>query len=216
MRKAKTIFLFSLLVVVSLFFSACTQSASSGDVTPQDESQLQEILDAVANQTPAATSEEGTGGSPAADEGLALTQTAEAAVPTPIIPEATPTPSPTPTMTVVEVDLVVPSTYTLHKGEFPWCLARRFDIDATALLNANGGASLQYDPGDVLTIPTSAAAFQGERALMIHPDTYTVKSGDTFYSIACEYGDVWPEEIAAQNGMTLDATLTSGTTLNIP
>lgn len=215
MRKAKTIFLFSILVAVSLLFSACTQSASSGEVTPQDDSQLQEILDAVANQTPAA-SDDGTGGNPSADEGLAQTQTAQAVVPTPDVPEATAIPSPTPTMVVVEVDLVVPESYTLKKGEFPWCLARRFNVDATTLLNTNGLSGSQYFPGLKLTIPTGGAAFQGDRALVSHPATYTVKSGDTFYSIACHYGDVWPEEIAAQNGMSLDDALTSGSTLNIP
>lgn len=215
MRKAKTFFLFSLLVAVSLLAAACTQSASSGEVTPQDDSQLQEILDAVANQTPAATTEDGTGGNASADDGLALTQTAQADVPTPVVPTATPTPSPSPV--VVEVDLVVPTTYTLHKGEFPWCLARRFNISATTLLNANGlSSSSQYNEGLKLTIPTDAAAFQGERARASHPDTYTVASGDTFYSIACKYGDVWPEEIAAQNSMTLGDALTSGTVLNIP
>jgi LysM repeat protein len=217
MRKAKSIFLFSLLVAVSLIFSACTQSASSGEVTPQDDTQLQEILDAVANQTPAATDEnDGTGGNPSADEALAQTQTAQAAVPTPVVPQSTPTPSPTPTLVVVEVDLVVPETYTLHKGEFPWCLARRFNVDATTLLNTNGLSGSQYFAGLKLTIPKGGAAFQGERALISHPDTYTVKSGDTVYSIACDYGDVWPEEIAAQNGFTVGDALTAGTTLNIP
>lgn len=215
MRKAKTIFLFSILVAASLLVSACTQSASSGEVTPQDDSQLQEILDAVANQTPAA-SDDGTGGNPSADESLAQTQTAQASVPTPVVPESTPTPSPTPTLVVVEVDLVVPDTYVLQKGEFPWCLARRFNVDAMTLLNTNGLSGSQYYPGLKLTIPKGGAAFQGDRALVNHPASYTVKSGDTFYSIACHYGDVWPEEIAAQNGLTLGDALTSGTTLNIP
>lgn len=214
MRNAKTFFLFSLLVVVSLLASACTQSASSGEVTPQDDTQLQEILDAVANQTPAATTADGTGGGAAADEGLTQTQTAQADVPTPAVPTATEMPTPTPT--VVALDLAVPTTYVLQEGEFPWCLARRFDVDATALINANGLAgTAQYYEGLELTIPTGSS-FQGERALVNHPADYTVSSGDTFYSIACHFGDVWPEEIAAQNGMTLSDTLTSGTVLNIP
>ncbi len=218
MRKAKSIFLFSLLVAVSLIISACTQSASSGEVTPQDDSQLQEILDAVANQTPAATeADDGTGGSPSASDSLAQTQTAQASVPTPEVPTNTPEPTPVPTMAIVEVDLVVPETYTLHKGEFPWCLARRFNIDAVTLLNANGlSISGQYAPGLKLTIPTDGAKFQGARALVKHPATYTVAAGDTFYSIACDFGDVWPEQIAAQNGMELTDKLTSGTSLNIP
>jgi LysM repeat protein len=216
MKKAKTLFLFSVLITAGLLLSACTQSASSGEVTPQDDSQLQEILDAVANQTPAAPADDGTGGSPSDEDNLQLTQTAEAGGV--IVEPATPTPSPTPTLVPVDLDLVVPDTYTLKKGEFPWCLARRFNVDAVALLNANGlSASGSFKPGQQLTIPKNAGTFDGgQRSLVNHPATYTVKSGDTFYSIACHYGDVWPEEIAAQNNMSLSDTLTAGTTLNIP
>lgn len=218
MKKTKTILLVSVLVTAGLLLSACTQSASSGEVTPQDDSQLQEILDAVANQTPAASADDGSGGGPSDQESVQQTQTAQAEVPTPAVPEQDePEPTATPTIEPVEVDLVVPETYTLKKGEFPWCLARRFDIDAVTLLNANSlSTSGNYYPGLKLTIPQNASKFQGERARADHPATYTVQSGDSFYSIACKYGDVWPEEIAAQNNMQLDATLTSGTTLQIP
>ena len=217
MKKANKLFLFSVLIAVGLLLSACTQSASSGEVTPQDDSQLQEILDAVANQTPAAPADDGTGGNPSEEDNLKLTQTAEASEPS-VIVGIDPTPSPTPTLIPVDLDLVVPDTYTLQKGEFPWCLARRFNIDAVALLNANGlSASGSFSPGLKLTIPKTAATFDGgQRALVNHPATYTVKSGDSFYSIACHYGDVWPEEIAAQNNMSLSDPLSAGTTLNIP
>jgi LysM repeat protein len=67
-----------------------------------------------------------------------------------------------------------------------------------------------------LTIPQNAASFKGSRSLREHPTTYTVQSGDTFYRIACKFGDIYPEEIAAANGMTLKDELTTGMTLNIP
>ncbi|HAY84469.1 MAG TPA: hypothetical protein DCY42_05975 [Chloroflexi bacterium] len=213
MRKEKLIFLYSLLIVVSMIASACTQSASTGTVPTQEDEDIQTILDAIENQPKVEiTPTEGTGGG---DTGT--TTDAQATVvpsPQPLSPE--PSPTPEPTKVVISVDLTVPEKYTLKKGEFPWCLARRFNIDPTALMNANGLAGSSYSPGLVLTIPKSAAGFQGDRSLKNHPTTYTVGSGDTFYSIACEFGDVWPEQIAAQNGMALDDALPAGTTLDIP
>ncbi len=211
MRKANKFFLLS-VVVIALLLAACTQPASTGEVTPQENDQLNDILDAVASQTPAASSNDGTGGG--ANE---PSDAEETAVPSPVVPTEEPTEVPTATPVPIEVDLVVPSEYTLKKGEFPWCIARRFDIDAGALLTASGlTQSTPTYPGDVLKIPSSADAFNGTRALLTHPTDYTVKSGDTFYSIACKYGDVWPEEIAAQNGMEVTDSLSVGNTISIP
>jgi hypothetical protein len=39
---------------------------------------------------------------------------------------------------------------------------------------------------------------------------------ETFYSIACAFGDVDPSAIAAANGMAITAPLTTGKILNIP
>ena len=96
-------------------------------------------------------------------------------------------------------------------------LARRFDINPNQLLEANGmSAGSLYSPGMTLTIPQGASPFPGERALLTHPATYTVVSGDTIYGVACKYGDVWPEAIAAANGLVSPYTLTAGQTLQIP
>ncbi|MEJ2484450.1 MAG: LysM peptidoglycan-binding domain-containing protein [Anaerolineales bacterium] len=206
MRKEKVIFLYGLLIVLSIIASACTQSASTGNVPTQEDEDIQTILDAIENQ-PKVEMTPTTSDSETPEES------------TPEVPQAdvpTPTPTPEPTKEVVQVDLKVPKKYTLQKGEFPWCIARRFNIDPTTLMNANGLSGSSYSPGLVLTIPQDAAKFQGDRSLKNHPSTYTVKSGDTFYSIACVFGDVWPEEIAAQNFMELGDALTSGTQLDIP
>jgi LysM repeat protein len=110
-----------------------------------------------------------------------------------------------------------PETYTVHKGEFPYCLARRFNVNAGDLLSINGlAANTQVSEGTVLTIPQNSEWNAGERALKSHPTTYTVGVGDTIYSIACEFGDVDPKAIIAANGLTDPYTLTSGTELEIP
>ena len=109
-----------------------------------------------------------------------------------------------------------PATYTLHAGEFPYCIARRFDVDPGALLSLNGLSSGEVlQPGITLSIPATGS-FPGTRALQAHPTTYTVQVNDTFYSIACVFGDVDPSAIAAANGMAVTAPLTTGKVLNIP
>jgi LysM repeat protein len=112
-----------------------------------------------------------------------------------------------------------PSTYTLRRGEFPYCLARRFDVDPGELLARNNLTTAQaYNlaPGTVLSIPQSGS-FPGDRALRAHPATHTVASStDTLYSIACFYGDVDPAGIAQANNIAVDAALTTGQPLTMP
>ncbi len=111
-----------------------------------------------------------------------------------------------------------PGSYTLQQGEHPYCLARRFNINPSQLLSANGisEGTVLY-PGKVLTIPQSAGPFPGDRALKVHPTTYTVGSSNvTIYEIACLFGDVYPEDIASSNGLTLSSSLTTGQQLTIP
>jgi len=113
-------------------------------------------------------------------------------------------------------DYPVPDTYTLQPGEFPFCIARRFDIAPSALLSANGlsSSSMTY-PGTVLKIPKNAAHYNlGSRALRAHPTTYVVRSGDTANSVACLFGNVDPRAILAKNG--LQNSLPVGQSIQIP
>jgi LysM repeat protein len=72
-----------------------------------------------------------------------------------------------------------------------------------------------YPPGTLLRIPQTGS-FPGSRALLSHPATYPVVSGDTIYSVACIYGDVDPLAIASTNSLSSPYTLTPGTTIRIP
>ena len=122
-----------------------------------------------------------------------------------------------PTFVLPEPTPGLPETYTLQKGEFPYCIARRFDINPADLLNANGlGVNTQIQPGTVLNIPQSANPWPGERSLQNHPTNYTVRSGDTIFSIACQFGDVDPYMIALANELDEPYTLSAGDTLYIP
>ncbi len=107
-----------------------------------------------------------------------------------------------------------PLQYTVQSGETIYCLARRFDVDPEELPALNNYNYL-LNIGDVLEIPqTGSCPF--ERVILAHPDTWTVSEGETVYSIACEYGDVYPEAIIAVNGLKEPYELTPGQVLQIP
>ncbi|MDX9991639.1 MAG: LysM peptidoglycan-binding domain-containing protein [Anaerolineales bacterium] len=128
--------------------------------------------------------------------------------PTPIIPEPQPT-----------IETIRPTAYTLQKGEFPYCIARRYNLNPAELLALNNLGLAQSNilqPGLVLQIPAGAGPFITDRALQAHPAQYTVQQNDTIYSIACKYGDVDPVNIAAVNNLAAPYTLTVGTILQIP
>jgi LysM repeat protein len=114
---------------------------------------------------------------------------------------------------------VRPASYTLQSGEFPYCIARRFNVDPDELLSLSGLSSAQANSlssGTVLKIPQSGA-FPGSRALAAHPTNYTVVSSDeTIYGVACKFGDIDPAAIASANGISASAGLTAGQQLQIP
>lgn len=110
----------------------------------------------------------------------------------------------------------VPATYTIQADEFPFCIARRFDVNPGDLLAINGLDMESYLlPGFVLTLPKDSA-YIGERSLKAHPTDYTVQDGDTIGKIACSFGDVNPYNIYAINGLEQGSALTAGQVLHIP
>lgn len=115
-----------------------------------------------------------------------------------------------------------PPTYTLQSQEFPFCIARRYNLDPDSLIAQNGLSSgTIYYAGYQLNLSNVASPFPGVRALRPHPTTYTV-SGDadtTVYGVACKFGDLEPSAIVSANsstGITLNSALTVGQSLNIP
>ncbi|MCP4143069.1 MAG: LysM peptidoglycan-binding domain-containing protein [Chloroflexi bacterium] len=143
--------------------------------------------------------------------------------PTAVPEDATVTPEidPTLTPTAIVADPPVvgkPASYTLKKGEFPYCIARRFNVDPTELLNLNSLSSAQaqsLQPGLTLSIPQSGKAFPSTRALHAHPVSYTVPSNTTVYGIACFFGDVDPAAIVSRNNIANPNNVAAGTVLQI-
>jgi LysM repeat protein len=130
---------------------------------------------------------------------------------------AYPAPSETPIVYIEPTQGSLPTSYTLAPGEFPFCIARRFNVNINELLNLNGlTTSSATSPGQELQIPQTGNPFVGARALHDHPTTYKILSGDTFNIIACYFGDVSPEMIALQNNMSLTSDLPVGEVIFIP
>ena len=80
-----------------------------------------------------------------------------------------------------------PGTYTVQRGEWIYSIARKFGITPQALVAANPGINpnLLY-PGQVLRIPGGGGGNVPNPP--IGGKTYTVRAGDTLFSIAVRNG----------------------------
>jgi len=219
------------LIVLSLAIGACSRQASQGpattpDVTypvPGEGDQNMGGLDAneIATQTAVAqilaTSAAGeTAPTPAVVTETPVPAGGETQPPVegeqPAQPQPTPQPAPQ-----CEQASGIPTSYSLQKGEFPFCIARRFDVNQYELLNINGlTLNSQVPVGYNLKIPQTGNHFAGDATLKAHPASYTVVAGDTFYTVACKYGDVTPELIACTNNKSVSDSLSAGQVLQIP
>jgi ABC-type dipeptide/oligopeptide/nickel transport system permease subunit/LysM repeat protein len=167
---------------------------------------------------------------PTHDLSIVSLSTEGSASPTESLPSSTPTATSSPTVasaaTTVTLEPTLtpfptdaqPETYMLQKGEYPYCIARRLNVDPTELLVLNQMQNRQtFFSGMVLQIPQSGTPFPGERMQKAHPTTHTVSSSnETMYTIACEFGDVQPLAIAQANNLPVDSALYIGQQLNIP
>lgn len=229
MKEKHILWILAMVIIIAFALSACVRPASKPPKTqatatgegqfpvPGSTEDVMSQLESLATQTALAMQ----GGTP-----LVATQTPPPQL-TPGAPEATqPAPpavaSPTPAAAVSTPRVVptatpgIPSTWTLQKGEHPYCIARRFNVNPSELLAQSGlSAGGTYPPGTVLKIPQTGNHFPGNRALRDHPDTYTAASGETVFSIACLYGDADPYAIMAANGLD-SPNVKAGQELYIP
>jgi LysM repeat protein len=227
MEKKRLLVIFVIIGLLAFGLSACERSLTpSGGATPTTEvttgeggaegtSDVMEQIWLLATQTAQAQQEQG-----AQETEIVETQppaeTEQVATPTPTTPPQPQQPSATP-VTVASPTPGIPQTYVLQKGEFPFCIARRFNVNQYELLNING-LSLNSRPaaGTQLRIPQTGDPFAGNRALRSHPTTYTVRAGESLNEIACLFGDVSPDAIAAANNLSKPYNLQAGQVLQIP
>lgn len=202
MYRRMTVFL-TLMTILALFVPACTRSASQSPLATATEANT---VNYPVGTQPSVKPEQQT----SAAKTPSAVETAE---PTEEPPTVTPTHKPTATPGR-------PNTYTLKTGEWPVCIARRFNLDIEKFFKANNlNMQSRLNAGTVLTIPDSGtwnAASYGPRALHEHPTTYNAAAGETAQSIACYFGDVYPEAIFAENNLNPANGVQAGQTLKIP
>lgn len=112
------------------------------------------------------------------------------------------------------------TVYAIQEGETLTCLARRFNFNLSEFMAANGLNSVtDAGPGDTVLLPQNIntwSVYDGSRVTARHPVIYIVEAGDNFFSIACKFGDVFPDDIANANGMGNGDPLTPGQQISIP
>ena len=96
------------------------------------------------------------------------------------------------------------SVYTVQKGDSLYNIAKKYNLSVEELIKYNNLSSTNLEIGQQLLIPTNESKI----------NTYTVKAGDSLYSIAKKYG-ISVDELKKANGLTAN-TLTVGQELVIP
>ncbi len=202
---------------------ATPEMAGDGFTTPLPAVEGMEDLLELGAQTAAAEAAAGLGGdtppgvatSTAQPVAAGSTETLSAPVAASVTPPVLATTAVAPPTAVVGK----PSSYTLKQGEFPYCIARRFNVDPKELLNLNGITSAlaqTYQPGLTLSIPQSSGVFPPPRARHAHPISYTVPQNTTVYGVACFFGDIDPATITSANTIPDPNNIAANTVLQIP
>ena len=101
------------------------------------------------------------------------------------------------------------NTYTVKKGDTLYGIASKYNLTAEELKKLNNLTSNTLSIGQTLKIRKSESDFITEDY-----DFYTVKEGDTLFSIANKY-DTTPDKIKSLNNLTSD-TLSIGQLIKIP
>jgi len=97
--------------------------------------------------------------------------------------------------------------YTVQRGDSLWSIANQYGTTVNAIKNLNGLTSNTLHIGQVLQIPTTASSSPGTT-------TYTVKSGDSLWTISRQYNTT-VAELRRLNNLTRDV-LQIGQQLKVP
>lgn len=115
--------------------------------------------------------------------------------------------------------IVIPegTKYTVKKGDTYWLIAKAYGVDFNALLRANNANESSWlEVGDIVYIPSASVPNTGkDEKPYITYTTYTVKNGDTYWTIANKVG-LPMEELLSANGLTEASPIYTGKVLTVP
>ena len=97
-----------------------------------------------------------------------------------------------------------PNIYIVQRGDSLWLIAKKFNTNVNDLINLNNLSTINLQVGDQLLIPNNNT----------NQNTYTVKSGDTLWSIARD-NNISVNTLKEANGLT-NNLLSIGQQLIIP
>lgn len=92
-----------------------------------------------------------------------------------------------------------PISYTVKKGDSLYSISKKFGISVVDLMNYNNLESTVLQIGQVLQFTPKDSDLSGSITMPVY-QSYTVKKGDSLYSIAKQYG-VTVDEIKSANNL---------------
>lgn len=111
------------------------------------------------------------------------------------------------------------TTYTVQKGDTYWTISQKYGVSLSSILAANNaydGATLYV--GNVVKIPksgSSGGSGGSTSGAYVTYTTHTVKSGDTLWNIALQYGIPY-SELLEVNSLSESSYVYTGMKLTIP
>lgn len=106
-------------------------------------------------------------------------------------------------------------SYVVKKGDSLWSISKQYDVPVSEIKRYNNLTSDNLSVGMIIKIPSATTIVTPSEEEIISEGTiYTVKIGDTLYSIAKQY-NVSVDDIVNQNNLVSN-NLTIGTKLLIP
>ena len=105
---------------------------------------------------------------------------------------------------------ITSNTYTIKSGDSLWSIARKYNTTVSEIQKLNQLSSTLLQVGQVLKLPGSTSSSESG----VTSNTYTVKSGDSLWSIANRFG-VTVKELMDYNNLNSNL-LSIGQVLKIP